>query len=133
MADSQAYSWMEGQLVFFTGIGAASAVVAYAQNNSLNIQYGWVNREQMSGGYYDVLTGQRADLNVGAVMCFDGAIRRLFEAKTAVHMKFINSSVAGTAGYNLYSGRIDTLNFNGTENAPYTFTLAAHFNSFSGF
>ena len=133
MADSQAYSWMEGQLVVWTGIGAASAVVAYAQNNSLNIQYGWVNREQMSGGYYDVLTGQRADLNVGAVMCFDGAIRRLFEAKTAVHMKFINSSVAGTAGYSLYSGRIDTLSFNGSEAAPYTYSLAAHFNVWTGF
>lgn len=133
MADSQAYSWMEGNLIIFTGMGAASAVVAYAQNNTLNLQYGWVNREQMSGGYYDVLTGQRADLNVGAVMCFDGAIRRLFEAKTAVHMKFINSSVAGTAGYNLYSGRIDSLNFNGTEAAPYTFTLAAHFNVWTGF
>jgi hypothetical protein len=133
MANSEAFAWPEGQLVVWTGIGAASAVVAYAQNNSLNIQYGWVNREQMSGGYYDVLTGQRADLNVGAVMCYDGTIRRLFEAKTAVHMKFINSSVNGSAGYSLYSGRIDSLNFNGSEANPYTFTLAAHFNSFTGF
>lgn len=132
MADSEAFVWTEGQLVIWTGIGAASAVVAYAQNNSLNIQYGFVNREQMSGGYYDYSTGQRADLSVGAVMCFDGALRRLADSRTALHMKFINSSVNGTAGYNLWSGRIDSLNFNGSEAAPYTFTLAAHFNSFSG-
>lgn len=133
MADSEAISWPEGQLVIWTGIGAASAVVAYAQSNSLNLVYGWVNREQMSGGYYDVLTGQRADLSVGAVMCYDNTLRRIADAQTAVHMKFIGSSIVGTAGYSLYSGRIDSLNFNGTEAAPYTFTLAAHFNVWTGF
>jgi hypothetical protein len=133
MADSEAISWPEGQLIIWTGIGAASAVVAYAQNNSLNLTYGWVNREQMSGGYYDVLTGQHAALSVGAVMCYDGTIRRLADAKTAVHMKFMGSSIVGTAGYALYSGRIDNLSFNGTEAAPYTFTLAAHFNVWTGF
>ena len=133
MGSSEAISWPEGQLIIWTGIGAASAVVAYAQNNTLNLTYGWVNREQMSGGYYNVLTGQRADLNVGAVMCYDGTIRRLFDSKTAVHMRFIGSSIVGTAGYSLYSGVMDTLNFNGTEAAPYTFTLAAHFNVWTGF
>lgn len=133
MADSEAFVWPEGQLVIWTGIGAASAVVAYAQNNSLNMMYGWVNREQASGGYYDYLTGQRADLSVQAVMTFDGTLRRLAESRTAIHMKFINSGVNGSGGYNLWSGRIDSLNHNGTEAAPFTYTMAAHFNSWSAF
>ncbi len=133
MADSEAFSWMEGQLWVYTGNLATSAVVAFAQQNNLNITWGNVNSETLAGTYYDYETGKRADFTVGAVMCFDGTLRRIADARTAVHMKFINSSVNGSAGYMLYSGRIDSLQFAGTEASPYTFTLAAHFNTWSGF
>ncbi len=132
MADSEAFSWIEGQLWVFTGNLATSAVVAYATQNNLNFTYGMVNNQTLGGTYYDYQTGQRVDLTVGAVMCFDGTLRRIADSATAVHMKFINSSVAGTAGYMMWSGRIDTLSIAGTEKAPYTYTLAAHFNRWSG-
>lgn len=133
MADSESFSWMEGSLWFFTGNMATSAVVAYATQNNLNFSYGVVNSQTLAGTYYNYQTGQRVDLTVGAVMVFDSTLRRLADSATAVHMKFINSSVAGTAGYMLYSGRIDTLSFAGTERAPYTYTLAYHANQWSGF
>lgn len=133
MASTEAYSWMEGQLWVFTGNLATSAVVAYATQNNLNLTWGNVNNQTLAGTYYDYNTGKRADLTVGAVMCFDSTLNRIADSATAVHMKFINSSVAGTAGYMLYSGRIDSLQFAGTERSPYTYTLAAHFNVWSGF
>lgn len=133
MPDSEAYSWIEGQVYIYTGNLATSAVVAYATQCNLNLSRGTVNSETLAGTYYDYSTGKRADFTFGAVMCFDGTLRRLFDSATAVHLKFMHSSVAGTAGYMLYSGRIDTLSFAGTERNPYTFTMAGHANIWSGF
>lgn len=133
MAAGEAFSWMEGQLVVYTGNLATSAVVAFAQNTHLNIANGFVNNETLGGSYYDYKTGQRADMSIGAVMCFDGTLARMFDSATAVHMKFINSSVNGSAGYMLYSGRIDSLAHDGTENAPFKWTMTYHCNQWSGF
>ncbi len=133
MADSEAYSWTEGQLWVFTGNLATSAVVAFAENTRLNLTWGNVNRETLAGGYYDYTTGKRADMSIGAVMCSDKTLARLADSATAVHMKFINSSVNGSAGYMLYSGRIDTLAYDGTQAAPFKYTLAYHANVWSGF
>lgn len=133
MADSESYSWMEGQIWVFTGNLATSAVVAYATQNNLNFSRGVVNNETLAGTYYDYQTGKRVDFTFGAVMCFDSTLRRIYDSATAVHMKFIHSSVAGTAGYMFYSGQIDTLSFAGTEKSPYTFTMAGHANLWSGF
>ena len=132
MPDREAISWMEGQLWVYTGNLATSAVVAYAQNTRLNLAKGFTNNETMAGTYYDVYTGQRADLSIGAVWCYDGTIARMFDSGTAVHMKLVNSSIAGTAGYMLYSGRIDSFAPDGTEAAPFKYMLAAHFNVWSG-
>lgn len=133
MADSEAFVWPEGQLWIYTGNLATSAVVAFAQNSRLNLAWGFQNRQTMASTYYDVITGQRADMNIGAILCFDSTIQRIADAKTAVHMKFINSSVNGSAGYMLYSGRIDSLAYDGTEAAPFKYTLAYHANVWSGF
>lgn len=129
----EAYSWMEGTLLVYTGNMATSAVVAYATQCSLNLSRGVVNNETLAGTYYDYATGKRADFTVGMVMTYDGTIRRLFDSATAVHMKFMNSSINGTAGYMLYSGRMDTLNLVGNEGGVFAHTLAAHFNQWSGF
>lgn len=133
MPAGEAFSWMEGQIAVFTGNLATSAVVAFAQNTRLSLAIGFVNNETLGGGYYDVRTGQRADVSIGAVWCFDGTLARIFDSGTAVHMKIINSSVNGSAGYMLYSGRIDSLPYDGSENAPFKYTLTYHANVWSGF
>lgn len=129
----EAFSWMEGQLYIYTGNMATSAVVAYATDCALNLTHGNVNNQTLGGTYYDYQTGQRADVSFGQVMTWDGTIRRLFDSATAVHMKFINSSINGTAGYMLYSGSIDNLSVNGAEKGVFSHKLAAHFNRWSAF
>lgn len=129
----EAYAWMEGQLYVYTGNLATSAVVAYAQQCNLSLAWGTVNNETLAGTYYDYSTGKRADLSVGMVMTFDGTLRRLADSATAVHIKFINSSINGTAGYMLYSGRIDTLPIAGADNGVFTQSLTYHCNVWSGF
>lgn len=129
----EAYSWMEGQLHIYTGNMATSAVVAYATDCTLNFTRGVVNQETLAGTYYDYQTGKRVDVSFGQVMTYDGKIRRLFDSATAVHMKFINSSINGTAGYMLYSGQIDSLNINGADKGVFSHKLTYHCNTWSGF
>ena len=129
----EAYAWMEGQLHIYTGNMATSAVVAYATDCTLNFTRGNVNQETLAGTYYNYQTGKRLDVSFGQVMTFDGTIRRLFDSATAVHMKVLNSSINGTAGYMLYSGTIDSLNINGADKGVFSHKLAYHCNIWSGF
>ena len=129
----EAYAWPEGSVSIYTGAGATSAVVAYAQNSNLALTRGWMNQVTLGGAYSDHLTGQRADVSLGAVYTFDKTLQKLHESATAVHMKLMHSSINGSAGFILYSGRIDSFQYAGTEENPYTYTLAAHFNAWSAF
>lgn len=133
MASAEAYVWPEGQIWVYTGNLATSAVVAFAQNTRLSLAKGFTNNETLGGGYYDVFTGQRADVSIGAIWCFDGTLARIFDSGTAVHLKIMNSSVNGSAGYMLYSGRIDSLPYDGAEGSPFKYTLTYHANVWSGF
>lgn len=133
MPNGEAFVWPEGQVSLYTGNLATSAVIAFAQNTRMGFAKGFVNAETLAGTYYDYKTGQRVDVTIGAVWCFDNTIARLFDSGTAVHMKIINSGVNGSAGYMLYSGCIDSLPYDGTENAPFKYTLTYHANVWSGF
>jgi len=117
----------------YTGAGAASAVVAYAQQTQVSITWGWLNHGTLGTAYYDHLTGKRADVSIGAVYTFDKTIKRMAESATAIHLKLMHSGLNGSAGYFLYSGRIDSLEYAGTEESPYTYSLRAHFNQWSAF
>jgi hypothetical protein len=129
----ESYSWTEGSIHIWTGNGATSAVVGLATTVDGNLTYGIVNRQVASGGYYDYQTGQRADVRLGALWTYDSTIRKLVASATALHMKVMNSSINGSAGYIYYSGRIDSLSFRGAENGLFSYDIAAHFNVFSGF
>jgi hypothetical protein len=131
---AEAYSWPEGSIAFWTGSATASAVVGYAQNSDLALARGWENRRTLSGNYYDLATGQRVDLNVGAVYTSDATLARMFDSATAVHVRVTHyNPVNGTAGFLLYSGRIDALRFAGTEGTPYTYQLTYHANQWSAY
>lgn len=128
----EAFSWPEGSIAFWTGSATASAVVAYAQNSDLSFVWGWENRRTLSGNYYDIPTDTRADLSVGAVFTSDGTLARMAQSATAVHVRIAHyNAVNGSAGYALYSGRIDALRYAGSEGAPYTYTLTYHANQWS--
>ena len=130
----ETYSWNEGSIAFWTGSATASAVIAYATNSDLSLVRGWENRRTLSGNYYDLLTGQRADLMVGAVYTSDLTLARMVESATAVHVRLTHTNaVNGSAGFLLYSGRIDALRYAGSEAAPYTYQLTYHANQWSAY
>lgn len=131
----ESFSWPEGNVYIWTGNAtpSTSAVFALAQNSRLPITYGWDNRANASGTYYDHKTGQRADLNIQAVYTVNTTITKIFLSATAVHMKLIQTNIIGSAGFFLYSGRIDNLQYIGNERQPFAYTLQAHFNAWSGF
>lgn len=131
----QAFTWNEGSVYIWTGNASpsTSAVIAYAANMRAPFEIGWDNRANASGSYYDHKTGQRCNLTIGAVHTVDSTIMKIFQSATAVHMKLLHSNLAGSAGVLLYSGRIDNLQYAGSERSPYSYTLAAHFNAWSAF
>lgn len=130
---AEVVGWPEGQIYVWTGTATASALVGYAENLSLTFQRGFINRETLSGGYYDYTTGRRADVNCGAVWSYDGTLRYMYDSATAVHMKLIHSSLGNSAGYLFYSGRMDTLAAQGAEGNVLKFNIQAHFNVWSAF
>lgn len=130
---AEAYSWLEGNIFVYTGTATASATVAYAQNTNLVLQRGWNNRAAIDSTYRDVLTGKRANLSVAAMLSFANTLARFHESATAVHVKLLFSSINGSAGYVLFSGRIDSLTQNGNDGGIYNYTMQYHANSWSAF
>ena len=131
---AEAYSWPEGSISFWTGSASASAVVAYAQNSDLALAWGWINRQSLAGTYSDLFSGQRADLSVGAVYTSDATLYRMVASATAVHARIVHyNPVNGSAGFVLYSGRVDALRYAGSEDAPYTYQLTYHANAWSAY
>ena len=132
---AETVAWPEGQAILFTGGGATSAVVAYAQDVRGSFIYGYENRQVLDGTYYDVLTGRRADVDIGYLYTTDQTLARLFESATAVHIHLQHSVAPSgvTAGFRLWSGRIDSLSYDGTENAPFRYRLTYHSNVWSAY
>lgn len=126
-------SWIEGNIAIFTGNMATSAILAFVENTNISITHGIVNRQVADGHYYDYATGQRMDVNIGAAWAYSDALYKLDASATAIHLKIINASVAGTAGYIAYSGRIDSLFIDGQQGGVFKYRVAAHFNTWSAF
>ncbi len=78
-------------------------------------------------------TGQRADVTIGGMVTQDFTIQKRFESATAVHLKIMQSSVNGTAGYILYSGRIDGIQWAAGEGGVFQGTLTYHANDWTAF
>lgn len=130
----EGYGWPEGSLHVYTGVtGSSGTPVAYVQNVGLTLMRGWQPEPSISGVYRDHLTGLSCQLNAGIVYTFDKVLQKIFESGTAVHAKLTHSSVNGTAGYVMMSGRIDSLTYQGTQAGVMQYSLAAHFNIWSAF
>lgn len=118
----------------YTGTtGSSGTPIAYVQNVNLSLVIGWQPEPSVSGVYRDHNTGQQANLNAGICYTFDKTMQKIFQSATAVHGKFIHSSVNGTAGYVLMSGRMDSLSYQGSQGGAMMYSLAAHFNVWSAF
>lgn len=129
----EAYTWPEGQIAFHTGSATASAVVAFAQNMQAMMIRGWSNDPSLAGVYRDHLTGQRADVVLGAVYTHDATLLRMEASATAMHMKLLHSGIHGSAGFQFYSGRIDAISIIGSEGQPYVYQVSYHANVWSAF
>lgn len=130
----EAFSFIEGQLYISTGVAfVTSARIAYAEMSNLALQWGWDNRPAASGNYGDHQTGQRANFSFAAVYTYDKTAILIAEAETAIHMKLHQNTINGSAGYYLYSGRIDSLTYAGQSNGVYKYTMNGHCNSWSAY
>lgn len=130
----ESFGFSEGTLFIYTGVtGASGTPVAYVQNVSPVFTRGWQPNPSVSGTYRDHLTGLACTLNVGIAYTFDKTLQKIFESGTAVHAKFMHSSVNGTGGYIMMSGRIDNLAYNGAQGGTMLYSLAYHANIWSAF
>jgi len=131
---TEVYSWMEGQVYWSTGNPfVSSAYLGLLENSTVTLKIGYVSTPAAGGTYHDHTTGQRADVSIGSFYCFDKTGIRWLSSATAVHMKFIHSSVNGTAGVFLYSGRIESMAIQGSNGQVYKVNMSYYANSWSSF
>ncbi len=97
------------------------------------LQYGWMNRQALDGTYRDHITGQRGEVNIQAYHTQDGLLQKFADAKTAVHMKLMQNNGIGSAGVVLYSGRLDSVQYQGSEGSPFSYSLQYHANVWTAF
>ncbi len=72
-------------------------------------------------------------MTIGAFWA-DQTLTKVAESATAVHMKLLNTNaVNGSAGFFLYSGRIDALPLQGNANGVMQFSVQYHANQWSAF
>jgi len=133
---AETYGWPEGTVYLWTGSATSSAVVAYAQNVRATLQRGWDNYQTLDGLWHDRHTGQRADVQIGALLTRDNsALNAMFEATAVlVHMHLIyDHNAGGSAGRFLYSGKIDALTDGGGDKQSTTMELAYHCNLWTAY
>ena len=130
---AEAYSFREGSIHIWTGSATASAVIAYAQDVQLSLAWGIDNAAALDGSYHDRLTGQRADLSIGALFTYNATLHRIAQSATAFHAKLLHTGINGSAGYVLWSGRFDALTLVGNEGALMQSTFQSHANRWSAF
>ena len=130
----EVYSWPEASISVWTAnhVPVSSALLAFAENLNVSLNYGWENKQTLTR-YDDYSTGRMASLTVGLLYTKDTYVQQLADLMTAVHIKCLHSSVNGTAGVVLYSGRIDTVSLVGNEGQVFRYTLSYHSNRWSGF
>jgi hypothetical protein len=131
---SEAIAWPEGAIYLYTGTGPVSALVAYAGDVNMTLARTWDNFPTLDDVYHDVQTGRRADVLIGSLYTVkNSALVTLEAAATAVHIHLFQSGIWGSAGYHLYSGRIDSVSLVGREGDLFRFQVAYHANEWSGY
>lgn len=130
----EGYAWPEGSLHLWTGSHTASGnPVAYVQSVQFTPAYRWEWMPTLSGNYLPHLAGKQATLQFGVLYSVDRRLQTLFEAQTAVHIKFTHQHYSGSAGYVGWSARLDSLTLAGSEAGLFTQRLAGECYAWSAF
>lgn len=130
---AESYAWPEGTLLVWTGT-SSPFTAGYVSDSTLQLVYGWQNVGPSIGGTYtDHLTGQYATLSFAGSYSYDPTLERIHQSATAVHFELLHNGVNGSAGYKLFSGRIDSLSIRGQEGGLFSFSLACHANAWSAY
>jgi hypothetical protein len=124
-------SWREGRVYVWTGTATASAVLYF--HNSINMTFvkGVDSQPRLDGSYCNTVTGQRSDVNTQQYYAGDTTLMRMFDSATAVHLKVTQGSYWGTASAVLWSGFIDSVSLNASENGLYQFSMVYHANGWN--
>lgn len=131
---AEIYAWPEGALYIWSGAANASGTpAAYVNNATLAVQWQWSNDPRLDGSYRDHLQGKRGNLNATLAYTIGMGLVELAHATATVHFKLQHDGVDGSAGFIGYSGRIDSLNLNGSEGGTYGLSIAAHVNEWSAY
>lgn len=132
---SESFAWPEGAAWLWTGSASASALVAYATETRAALDHGWESYRTLDGNWHTRHTGQRAEVQIGALYCRDNtALQALFEAQTAVHIHLRHlNALNESAGRILWSGVIDHLEEIGREGDLYRLALRYHCHAWSGY
>lgn len=126
--------WPEGSLHLWTGSHTASGnPVAYVENSRLTLAYDWDWTPTLSGNYNPHLAGRQASFGIGGVYAYGSNVARLFEARTAVHVKLTHQHFSGSAGFLLWSARLSTLAENGADGQLFGYSLAGNSYTWSAF
>lgn len=133
----ETYSFAEGNFWIWplaSGTTSGSGV-AYCQDVSIRLVYGWHNDRLLSGQYFDLLTGQAATIQVNNLLA-DMYFYRLAAQTGAVNAKFegiVTGGLSQSAQLILYSGVVDAINASQSTDQVFKGGLNAHANIWSGF
>ena len=128
----ESFAYPEGILSIWTGISPSSAI-AFVQNSNVTITRGIVNQQAVNGNYFNVVTGQRADLSFTPVFTPDISLFAMLNQSTGIHIQLNHVHSGGSAGIFLYSGAFDSLSINGNESNIFTMPITYHANEWSAY
>lgn len=133
MADQEAISFSEGLARMWTGT-ATAYTLAVVENVNVSLERNWLTYRTLDGTYRDLDAGYRCAVNVGAVWTYDNTISRWWASATAVHMEIYHSNtLAPSAGVLLWTGRIDSVQYNGQQGDVMRLQMAYHATNFSAY
>jgi hypothetical protein len=132
---AEVFSWPEGACYLWTGTATASALVVYQQQTQITMDYGVQNFRTLDSAYHNAWTGQRADIQIGALHTTDHlTLEKFAAARTGVHIHFVRTGVAGvSAGRYFYSGAINAVQERGQAGGFYEYGLTYHANDWSAY
>ena len=129
----EAVAFAEGSARIWTGSANARAFLLVS-DVSVTFTNGWMNYQTLDGSYHDIYSGQRVDVTVGAAMSYDMTMDRMFRSATAVHMEIYHGTpISVSAGWVIYSGRMDSLAYRGSDGQVMTYSMTYHANLWSGY
>ena len=138
IATGETYSFAEGRLYLYASASGAvrGLGIGFAEGANLRLVWGWLNYQDLSGRYYDLLTGRRADLTIDTLYG-DRTLFALAEGTAAVNAKFEGQVTGGgvnqSAQFILYSGKVDSMGLTQRDRDINRASYAMHANVWSAF